>query len=334
MRKIILVLALLVSAVVVNAQEAIQTSKWYDNISIGITGGVTTPLDFNSVFPLNVAAGLKLQKDFTPVFGLQAEGIAILNDNHFTFSKNTVKATNVGINGVFNVFNALKGYKGSPRVFEICPVAGLGWLYYWNTNDHFISAKTGVDLNFNLGKGHSFVITPAIYWNLNKWNEVKFDKHTSQLSLMASYVYHFKNSNGTHSFRMWDVGAMMDEINRLNEELSRKPTEVEVVRTEVKELPGKVVTVDNSYIVTFAKGSCELSDFAKETLNIIPAGINVRVFATASPEGTPSFNKELSQLRADAVKDYLTDRGIKVLTADGYGVVGETSNRIAVITIQ
>ena len=166
MKKILFLLSLLMSVVVANAQTTVQPSKITDNISVGVTGGVSTPLDFNSVFPLNPIVGLKVQKDFTPTFGFQIEGIAVLNDNHFTFNKTAVKATNVSVNNVINWTNEFCGLKAG-RVFELSTIAGLGWLYYWNTSEHFLSAKTGVDLNFNLGKGHSIVITPAIYWNLN-----------------------------------------------------------------------------------------------------------------------------------------------------------------------
>lgn len=62
MKKIILMFTLLMSVLMVNAQTAIQTSNALDNISIGITGGVSTPLDFNSVFPLNTNVGLKVQR--------------------------------------------------------------------------------------------------------------------------------------------------------------------------------------------------------------------------------------------------------------------------------
>ena len=124
MKKIILMLALLISAVMSNAQTAIQTSNALDNISIGITDGVSTPLDFNSMFPLNTNVGLKVQKDFTTAFGVQLEGLAILNDNHFSDLKTSVKATNIGINGVFNLSNIFGGYKGVPRTFEISTVVG------------------------------------------------------------------------------------------------------------------------------------------------------------------------------------------------------------------
>lgn len=336
MKKFVLMIMFAAMSCMTFAQEAIETSKWYDNISVGIGGGVATPLNFNSVFPLNTIAGVRIQKDFTPMFGLQAEGTAILNDNNFTFAKTTVKGTNVGVNGVFNLFNILFGYNGTPRTFEVNTVAGLGWLHEWETADNFISAKTGLDLAFNLGKkkAHSIVITPAIYWNLNKWNAIQFNKNNAQLSLMVSYVYHFKTSNGTHHFKTYDVGTMIDEIIRLNDELAKKPTEV--VRTEIKTVPTEtpVTVINNPFIVTFAKKSAELTDEAKTILNMVPTECKAAIIATASPEGNEQFNINLSQQRADSVKSYLESRGITVEYATGIGVQGNASNRIAIVTIQ
>ena len=150
---------------------------------------------------------------------------------------------------------------------------------------------------------------------------------------MASYIYHFKNSNGTHSFKYYDVGALNNEINNLKAELEKKPTEI--VRTEVKEVINNPVNiVNNPYVIMFAKGSYQLSTSAIETLNLIPSDCTVNIIATASPEGNSDFNLNLSQLRADTVKHYLNARGVNVEYATCLGVQGDASNRIAIITIQ
>jgi len=119
MKKIIFILTIMLCSIAGKAQIATQNSNALDNIYVGVTGGVSTPLDFNSVFPLNPNAGIVVGKDLTPYFGFNVEGIAILNDNHFSDIKTSVKATNVGVNGIVNLSNVLFGYKGTPRVFEV-----------------------------------------------------------------------------------------------------------------------------------------------------------------------------------------------------------------------
>ena len=351
MKKLLFTLALLMTAVVgMQAQTATENSKFFDNISIGVTGGAATPLNFNSMFPVNPVVGLRLQKDFTPAFGLHVEGLAILNNNNVFADpiKTTVKGTNVGVNGVINLSNALFGYNGTPRVFEISTVTGLGWLHEWNTSANFLSAKTGFDLAFNLGskKAHSIVITPAILWNLNTLNKIQFDKNKAQLMLQVSYVYHFKTSNGTHHFKTWDVGAMNEEINALHKQTETDKRKIDVLEDVIVDLSKKIKDqsvptaaavetkfVPSEWVVTFAKGSSTLDDNAKNVLKTIPANVKVKIEATASPEGSTKFNQTLSENRANSVAEFLKANGVTVVDSKGLGVTGNSSNRIAIVTV-
>jgi hypothetical protein len=330
-------LALFSAVVTAKAQIATENSNAFDNVGAGITAGVSTPLDFNSVFPLNTNVGLKITKDITPVIGFQIEGLAVLNDNHFSDLKTAVKATNVGLNGALNLSNAFWGYKGTPRVFEVSAIAGLGWLHAWNTSENSLTSKTGLDLAFNLGKNkaHSLVLTPAVYWNLHKIDAIQFNKQGAQLALNLSYIYHFKTSNGTHHFKTYDIGAMTSEIGRLNGALaeceSREPKVVE----RVVEVASKVQTnVFGNWTVQFAKGSSELTDGGKKVLDSIGTDLVVDVVGTSSPEGNNEFNQRLSEKRAAVVVDYLTKKGVKVNSWKGIGAQGgAASNRLATITV-
>ena len=332
-RIILLLVIIMASTSQSFAQKALETQRWaFDNTSVGVSFGASTPLDFNSVFPLNTAVGIKFQKDFTPIFGFQLEGLATLNDNHFTDLKTTVKATNVGLNGAVNLSNLFLGYKGQPRTFEIIPVLGIGWLHNWDTRHNAFTGKTGVDLAFNLGKkkASAIVLTPAIYWNLKQENyQVAFNKHDAQLSLMATYVYRFKTSNGTHNFKLWDVGALQKQIEEQQAELDKKPTVLkEYVQTK------SVETVDKSEgVIQFAQGSSELTNEAKAILDTVGDNLVVDIIGTASPEGGKKRNDELSTERAQKTADYLTKRGVRVRSAEGRGVIiGNSTNRLAIVT--
>ena len=335
MKKILLMLALFSAVVTANAQIATENSNAFDNVGVGVTAGVSTPLDFNSVFPLNTNVGLKITKDITPVIGFQIEGLAVLNDNHFSDLKTAVKATNVGLNGALNLSNFFWGYKGTPRVFEVSAVAGLGWLHTWNTSENSLTAKTGLDLAFNLGKKkvHSLVLTPAVYWNLHKIDAIQFNKKGAQLALNLSYIYHFKTSNGTHHFKTYDVGAMNNEINYLHGKLDecekREPKLVErIVEKKV------AVPTNTEWFVQFAQKSAELTAEAKATLDKIGENLVVDVIGTSSPEGDAEFNQRLSEKRAAVVADYLTKRGVKVNSWVGKGVHnGLATNRLAIVTV-
>lgn len=335
MKKILLMLALFSAVVTANAQIATENSNAFDNVGVGVTAGVSTPLDFNSVFPFNTNVGLKITKDITPVIGFQIEGLAVLNDNHFSDLKTAVKATNVGLNGALNLSNFFWGYKGTPRVFEVSTVAGLGWLHTWNTSENSLTAKTGLDLAFNLGKNkvHSLVLTPAVYWNLHKIDAIQFNKKGAQLALNLSYIYHLKTSNGTHHFKTYDVGAMNNEINYLHGKLDecekREPKLVErIVEKKV------AVPTNTEWFVQFAQKSAELTAEAKATLDKIGENLVVDIIGTSSPEGDAEFNQRLSEKRAAVVADYLTKRGVKVNSWAGKGVqIGRATNRLAIVTV-
>lgn len=357
MKKFLFMFALLFCAIVgVNAQKSYEVSKVFDNVSVGITGGISSPLHFNSVTPFNTNFGLKLQKDFTPVVGVQVEGLAFVNDNNFSDVKTWVKATNVGVNHVVNMTNLFCGYNGSPRTFEISTVFGFGWLHSWTSHyelesdgsdNHLddLSAKSGIDLAFNFGndKQHSVVVTPAIYWNLTRDNKVQFNKNNAQLALNVSYVYHFKTSNGTHNFKVHDVGLMNDRINKLTEEniglkniVKSLKNENSDLNKEIKNLNERCETlVDNVlWAVQFKQGSSELSSDAKKVLDkVIKMNKPVDVVATASPEGTKTINDSLSRARADVLVKYLTDNGVTVKNSVGMGAKTKESNRLGLITL-
>ena len=356
-----------------NAQIATENAKLFDNTYVGVEVGATTPLNFNSVFPVNPVAGIKFGKELTPVFGLEVEGLAVFGDNVYRYGVNNsmlvpidgamnvhkngsvntfVKATNVGLNGVINVSNLLFGYQGAPRVFEIKTNTGIGWLHYFGdftTNivggyvpvgkQNVLTAKTAIDLAFNLGrtKAHTLTVSPGVYWGLNEVGNIKFNKNYAQFGVMVGYTYHFKTSNGTRYFKTYDVGAMTDEIGRLNEELAKKPKEVEVIKYVDRVAHNTNAVAATGFgvneTVFFAFNSAELDDRAKETLDKIGQNGIYVIDAYASSEGSTEYNKELSQRRADAVKAYLEGRGVRVESAVGHGVqFGTTTGRIAVVS--
>lgn len=359
-----------------NAQIATENAKLFDNTYVGVEVGATTPLNFNSIFPVNTVADIKFGKELTPVFGLEAEGFAVFGDNVYRYgfngsipadgafnvhkngSVNTfVKATNVGINGVINWTNLLFGYQGTPRFFEIKTNTGLGWLHYFGDytpafpvggyvtagKQNVLTAKTAVDLAFNIGnkKAHTITVSPGVYWGLNEVGNIKFNKNYAQFGVMVGYTYHFKTSNGTHAFKTYDVGAMIGEIDRLNSELAKKPTEVEVIKYVDRTVNNYNAPVTNTVAsvnatdtyVFFAFDSAELDARAKEELDKLGQNGVYDIVAFASNEGGTEYNIALSQRRADAVKAYLEGRGCKINSAVGKGIAfGITTGRVAVVT--
>ena len=133
-----------------------------------------------------------------------------------------------------------------------------------------------------------------------------------------------------HIIKTYDVGAMRNEIAYLNEELAKKPKEVIVEKTVLKEVP--VATVKDA-CVFFEFDSAELDDRAKAELDKIGQNGVYDVDGFASNEGSKEYNLELSQRRAEAVKKYLEARGCKINKAIGRGVMfGPSTGRVAIVT--
>ena len=335
-------MALMMSFSVANAQLATENSKWYDNVYVGAEVGAATPLDFSPMFPLNTVAGIKVGKDLTPVFGLEAEWQLFFNENDFMpWTSTFVKGSNLGLNAVTNLSNLFCGYKGTPRFFEVKANTGLGWLRPWNTKANSLTAKTALDLAFNVDKkrAHTITVTPGIWWDLHGADKVQFNKEFAQFAIFVGYTYHFRTSNGTHSFKVYDVGAMNAELARLNEELAKKPKTVTVERVVEKVVEKNVTDHATGFgvneTVYFAFDSAELDDRAKETLNALGQNGVYVVDAWASNEGSTEYNLKLSQRRADAVKAYLEERGAKVDSATGHGVqFGATTGRVAIVRVK
>lgn len=330
MKKVFIALIAMIACVTMaSAQTAIEEQKVFDNTYAGAEIGVSSPIA-RSVFPLNTNFGVKLGKNFSPVFGVNVEGIAFLGSNAVSNTRfsyhNSIRAINVGVNGTVDMFN-LFGYNPN-RVFTIIPEVGIGWLHGFNNNSDFnsISAKTAIQAAFNVKKAWQLYVEPGIFWNLGNQ---KFNRHHAQMGVQVGFLYKFKTSNGAHNFKRYDIGAMNDEINDLRAQLAAKPKTVVETHEVVKEVVKTHVVRLYDTVIMFAYKSAELSDEARNELDKVIGA--VEVYGYASPEGTKDFNQKLSQQRADAVAEYLVSRGVAVTKCVGCGVNGETSNRVVIV---
>jgi hypothetical protein len=344
MKKFVMTMALLLSFVIgINAQTtALESQKIIDNIYIGVEGGVVTSMDFNSIFPVNAVAGVKLGKEFSPVFAAEVEDFVTFGDNHFMDGKNFVKTNTVSINGKVNFSNLLFGYKGTPRKFELSTNTGIGWQHrygdvnidgtYGHEDDDELIAKTGLDLGFNLNAANSLVLSPVVYWNMTNGSRdaIHFNKKFAQLGLTLGYIYHFNTSNKTHAFKMYDIDAYENTIAKLNEELAKKPREV------VREVE-KIVKVSNQNIIwiPFAFNKSELSEESKNILdNVNVKAVSIDGYASWEDGSNAEHNMNLSVDRANAVASYLKDRGININSSNGHGAENVTSQRCVIITLE
>ncbi|ELX66583.1 OmpA family protein [Prevotella nigrescens] len=171
-------LGLLFAASIFAASASAQTvaeSKTFDNIYIGINGGVATKTTGHKwLSDLNSNAGLRLGRYFTPVFGLAVEGNAYFSNKPWHSTGTFVRATNVSLLGTVNLSNWFGGYKGGPRVFEVSALYGLGWMHVFTNNKQFekdteyqrnrMTSKAALNFAFNFGaeKQWQIYVEPSI----------------------------------------------------------------------------------------------------------------------------------------------------------------------------
>ena len=123
---------------------------------------------------------------------------------------------------------------------------------------------------------------------------------------------------------------MLVEIDRLNAELAKKPTEV--VREVVKEVQVPMI-MENEVVIFFAKGSAVLTAEAKDALNKVRGEVNIYGFA--SPEGPKEYNDRLSNMRAQVVADYISNLPyyVKINACEGKGTIDDTTGRVTIVQV-
>ena len=123
MKKSIILLAMVLGAFTAKAQSVVEGTKFADNWSVEVNAGAITPLTHSAFFKnARPAFGVGLSKQLTPVFGLGFQGMGYINT---TPSKTAFDASDVSLLGKVNLMNLFAGYNGTPRLFEVVPLATL-----------------------------------------------------------------------------------------------------------------------------------------------------------------------------------------------------------------
>lgn len=239
MKKITTLFAAAVMAASASAQTVTE-SKTFDNMYFGINTGVSTATKGHHwLQDFRPNLGVRLGRNFTPVFGLAAESDIYFKEvgrkqGGLHKTGTAVNGINTSLLGTVNLTNWVGGYKGEPRCFEVSAVYGLGWGHVfsnaadYNDNMNMFTSKAGLDFAFNLGKAKAWqlYVEPSMNWALNGngYEGVKYDINRAMFQVNVGLVYKFKNSNGTHNFTLAtgrdqaEVDALNAQINSLREQ--------------------------------------------------------------------------------------------------------------------
>ena len=300
MKKLVLLFAVAAMTVSASAQSTVYGSKFTDNWSIGVQGGLATKTTQNRwLSNTNPFAGIRLTKDFTPAFGIVAEGNVYFNDraqttllqfgdgrqefatltarDRFVRTQTFAKALNVNVLAKVNLTNAIAGYTGEPRFFEVSALYGFGWgkgfgkYNRWKDVDedfgnvsgfygsdvvenpeygeesllvngldgaNELNSKAALNFAFNFGSDKEFQAYVEPSIVFSGLKDFKYNLDRSTVQLTAGIAYKFNNSWGTHNFKLAELRDQA-EIDALNAQINElRNRKPEVITKEViKEVP-------------------------------------------------------------------------------------------------
>ena len=372
MRKTILLSVFALGVLTINAQTVVvKGGGFWDNWSMGVQGGATMKMSGEAFFKsARPAFGLTLGKQWTPILGMDLQGMGYVNT---TNSSTMIDASDVSLIGRMNLMNLFAGYNGMPRPFEIETVTGLGWLHHYMTGSgdtDDLSARVGLNFNFNLGEDAAWTlgIKPAVVFNLTGEfpdKKMAFNRNHSNMEILFGLTYHFAGSDGNRHFTLVNavdpmaIAAMNEEINDLREivvakdvelvgladELLMVQNQLNEARNKKVEASGETINIVES-VVAFPFNQSEVQSSQMPSLEHVAnylknnPNANITVNGYASPEGTEEYNIQLSQRRAEAVKNILVNKyGIAAnrINTIGHGVGDIFSepawNRVGICTI-
>ena len=372
MKKTILLSVLALGALTINAQTVVvKGGGFWDNWSMGVQGGATMKMSGEGFFKsARPAFGLTLGKQWTPILGMDIQGMGYVNT---TNSSTMIDASDVSLIGRMNLMNLFAGYNGMPRPFEVETVTGLGWLHHYMTGSgdtDDLSARIGLNFNFNLGEDAAWTlgIKPAVLFNLTgeyPSKKLAFNRNKANMEILLGLTYHFADEDGNRHFALVNaidplaLAAMNEEINDLREVIVAKDVELvgladelmvvqdqlNEARNKEMEATGQTIKILESVVAfPFNQSDVQTSQMPslEHAANYLKDNPDAKITVNgyASPEGTEAYNLQLSQRRADAVKNILVDKyGIAAdrINAIGHGVGDVFSvpawNRVGICTI-
>ena len=341
---IFMILAALCSIMTVSAQSQSNycgSSKFFDNVSIGVVGGVETNLnDWNA--PQGAVAGIVLNKEISPIFGVTLEGNTNINGlrnwasdaSHFHCA-NTFDGISTYLTARVNLTNAIWKYNGKPRKFEVEANAGPGYGFLLHQEYNALLVKAGLNLNYNVTDAWTIAFRPTVVYDLNGTGTFNTNHAIGQVT--AGIVYHFKTSNGTRSFKKAKLYSQ-SEVDALNAKITDLQSNLETANKAVK--TNAINTVDTVYtespsslgnVVSFTLNSAKVDETQMANLDnavrILKENPDLKVTLKGYADkntGSATYNKRLSVRRAEAVKKVIVDKyGIDTDRIDVLGV-GDT----------
>lgn len=344
MKKIIVTSVLALGAVAAaSAQQAIETPKFGDNWSLGLKGGVTTPMSHSAFFGgMRPVIGLDLSKKITPIYKIGAEGNFAINTStekgRGPRSKTAFDDLYVGMYGAVNLFNLFGGYQGSVRPFDMELQAGAGWGHRYETvikDINYFGTKFGLNFNYNINDNVTVSLSPSILWNMTgspvEQSTASYDKNRANFNLLAGVTYNF-GGNGfkvVEPYNQAQIDDLNSQINSLrgavnaadaaNSALKAQNRDLQAENEALRNRPAQVVkevknSLESVRYIFFKLGSSVIGADQQPNVEMIAAYLKnhpnskVVIKGYASKDGPEEVNIRLANQRAQSVKDALMSR--------------------------
>lgn len=360
MKKYLLLTAAVSLMTAANAQTAVEHTNFGSNWSIGVDGGVTTPLTGHAFFgSMRGAAGLHVEKQISPVFGLGVEGVFGVNTSswdNYPRSATAFDNSYVGLYGKANLTSLFCGFSCEPRFFTLDAVAGAGWGHdYWaSSQDHFdynyFATKVGLNFNFNVSEKVTLSLKPSIAWRMTG-NDIAqtsagYDVKSATFNCLVGVTYNF--GKGFPCVTVVDnsaeLAALNARVNEMRAALDDTAAALAASQANAAELAGALAACEAKPATVVKETSTDLKSvryvFFRLGSSVITADQmpNVEMIAAymknhpkskvvikgyASPDGSIEVNERLAKARAESVKNSLVKK-YKVaadrITAEGEGI--------------
>lgn len=357
MKKTIIAAAVAMLGMSAATAQVVQEPRFFDNWSIGIDGGVVTPMSHNAFFgSMRGAAGLHIQKQITPAFAIGAEGVAAVNTSSWKgmiHSSTVFDNSYVGLYGAVDLFNLFGGYQCATRPFTIEAVAGAGWGHNYYTKSeaadwNYFATRAGLNFNFNVTDHLTLSLKPSVVWNMGgdfEQQQSAYDINNAAFQLLAGVSYRFGNGfTCVEPYNQAEVDALNAQINMLRGAVATATAAADAATLDaaataaaldsaLNAKPTVVKEVTNNYssvrFVFFRIGSSAVTADQMPNVEMIAdymkhhPSSKVVIKGYASKDGNLDFNIKLAQRRAESVKNVLMKKykiAADRITAEGEGI--------------
>jgi outer membrane protein OmpA-like peptidoglycan-associated protein len=346
MKKSIAFAVVALGAISASAQQAIEQPKFSDNWSIGLDGGVTTPITHHAFFgSMRGLVGLHVDKQITPAFALGVEGQFGVNTSSwkgYTHSSTAFDNSYVGTYGTVDLFNFFGGYNCGKRAFTIEALAGAGWGHTFlnseNGSDYnYFATKAGLNFNFNVSDKVTIALKPSVVWNMNhpgaSQTAVAYNANGAAFNFQAGLTYHFGGSKFecVQPYNQAEIDALNGQINDLRAALDAASSRANAAESKANGLANELAAclnrpaqkevvkeVNNNLnsvrYVFFRIGSSAITADQQPNVEMIANYLKnhkdakVVIKGYASPDGPADINEKLAAARAEAVKTALVNK--------------------------